>query len=264
MPPLEPLLAPLGELLGDPLVGYPAAAAALLFLVSLAGGATRGDARVLARPRAWVTLGVAVLASFALTAGNEQLAGAWAEEWWPLDGVRRLPLYLVALGYGPAPGALAAVLFLAAEATLAPIPGGELVLLLETSVVGWLALAPSPFRHRWAAPLDAVLGWALAWATAGTALLASLHLPLEPVAFREAIGASIGGVTVTALILMLLPPRTWHALFPDSRISPEDTGDDGPRTIEPLDARRPRRPLHQDRWPEPEPWPRERPPRRKG
>src|SRR5690606_38990748 len=90
-----------------------------------------------------------------------------------LAGLHRLPLYVVALAYGPSAGLLAAGLFSAfASSTL--LPGlDEAVLALELVVLGWLAIYPSPRSTRWAGPLNAALAYLLAWGTAGIAVMTS-------------------------------------------------------------------------------------------
>lgn len=198
---------------GDPLLAYSLAAAAVLAVASLLSGWVRGDTRALTRPTPWIAIALAALAALALTIANERVDALTAGTW-PMAGLRRLPLYLVALGYGPTAGIVAALLFAGIERVQGPVPAAEWVLVLEMGVVGWLAIAPSPRRSRLAAPFGVVAGWTLAMGTAGLAALASVHRPLPPTAWFEAMRADLPGVLAAALLLALPSPRWWRAAAP--------------------------------------------------
>lgn len=248
MPALEGVTpAALRELLGDPLRAYTLAAAALLGGVAVGTGLLRGELRLLGRAHVWVVAALAALAALGLAVAGDAVAAALPGETWPLEGVRRLPLYVVALGYGPLLGVVAAALFLPVEAVRAPIAAGEAILLLEAAVVGWLALAPSPRQHRLVAPIAVVLGWGLAWLTAGSALLAAAPAPFDVAALGAALAATAPGVGTSALLLGLPSAATWRRAFPDAR------GDDGARRIPPLVRPPPRRALPDEPPPSPPP-----------
>ncbi len=216
------LLAPAVEaLLADPVVLYSTGAAALLVVVSLGSGLGRRDFLALTRPRTLLRVLGAVTAAFLLRLADA-LWGASLPE--PLasvaPGLHRLPLYLVALAYGPATGAVVGVLFAGFHAGDA-LPGWpEAVLTLELAVLGWLAIYPSPRDTRLAGPLDALLAYALAWGTAGVALLAADHseVTLELVLADHA--AVLPGVVASALLLTLFGPAAYRSAFPGSRIYP--------------------------------------------
>jgi hypothetical protein len=216
------LLAPaLEALLADPVVLYSTGAAALLLVVSLGSGIGRRDYLALTRPRTLLRVLGAVTAAFLLQVADAlwgaDLPAALAAV---APGLHRLPLYLVALAYGPATGVFVGVLFAGFHAGDA-LPGWpEAVLTLELAVLGWLAIYPSPRDTRVAGPLDALLAYALAWGTAGVALLAARHgsVTLDLVWTEHA--AVLPGVVASALLLVLFGPGAYRRAFPGSRIYP--------------------------------------------
>jgi hypothetical protein len=209
---VELLAARLGS---DPLVRYALLAAAILALASLGGGWARGGPRALRRPSAWAALAAAVLAATALAAAGDRIGGALTggpEGAWPLEGARRWPLWLLALGYGPSLGALAGLAFAAVEGAQSGLRAGEAVLVLELATIGWIAIAPSPRRSRWAAPLAVLLGWGLADVTLGLALRAA-----DGAAAPDALlvpGGLPAAVALGALALALPGPRWWRRAAP--------------------------------------------------
>lgn len=218
----------------DPLVRYALLGAAVLAVASLLGGWSRGDVRAMGRPSTWIALATAIVAAIALTAAGDRI-GATLQIGWPLEGVRRLPLYLLALGYGPSVGALAGLAFAAVEARQWPLHGADALLALELAAVGWIAIAPSPRRHRLAAPLAVLVGWSLATATLGLAAWAAAGGPSTLVALLTADGAVVIGVLVSALLTTLPPPRWWRRAAPGA--APGITGswgDDDVRWQRPL------------------------------
>lgn len=246
----------------DPLVRYALLGAAVLAAASLLGGWSRGDVRALTRPATWIALATAVVAGVALTAAGDRIGAALAIGW-PLEGLRRLPLYLLALGYGPTVGALSGLAFAAVEARQWPLHGADALLALELAAVGWIAIAPSPRRHRLAAPLAVLLGWSLATATLGLAAWAAIGGPATLSALLAADGAVAIGVLASALLTALLPPRWWRRAAPGAAAGIVGSRtDDGVRWLRPL-----RRPA-QDRTrkraltPARVPGPLRRPPRR--
>jgi hypothetical protein len=200
----------------DPLVRYALLAAAILLVASLLGGWARGGPRALLRPGPWAALALAVLAATALAATEDRIGAALpaavdAGRW--LDGMRRWPLWLLALGYGPSVGVLAGLAFAAVEAAQTGLPAGEAVLVLELAAIGWIAIAPSPRRTRWAAPLAVLTGWALAHASLGLALRAADGAAASPAALLLP-GGLPPAVGLGALALAFPGPRWWRRAAP--------------------------------------------------
>lgn len=215
------------QLSSDPILLYSLAAAALLVCVSLSSGLGRGDALALNNPRNLVRVLGAIALAFVLRALAEGAVASWPNGEAPgplaalLPGLHRLPLYLVALAYGPTTGLLSGALF-AAFASSTLLPGApEAVLALELAVLGWLAIYPSPRTTRWAGPLNAGLAYVLAWGTAGVALLASSGSPitLETVVADHRL--LLPGLAASLLLLPLFGPAAYRTAFPHSRIGPE-------------------------------------------
>jgi hypothetical protein len=153
--------------------------------------------------------------------------------------MRRWPLWLLALGYGPSVGALAGLAFAAVEAAQSGLPAGEAVLVLELAAIGWIAIAPSPRRTRWAAPLAVLLGWGLAHASLGLALRAADGAAASPAALLLPDGLP-PAVALGALALTLSGPRWWRRAAPGA--APGVTG--APREVDrrlPAPLRRARR-----------------------
>lgn len=218
------------QLAGDPVLLYSLAAAALLAFVSLSSGLTRGDALALANPRILVRVLGAIAVAFVLRALAENTVLSWPAGEAPtavaslLPALHRLPLYLVALAYGPTTGLLAGALF-AAFASSTLLPGApEAVLALELAVLGWLAIYPSPRSTRWAGPLNAALAYLLAWGTAGIAMLAfgGGSVTLKSVIAEHRV--MLPGLAAVLVVLVLLGPAVYRAAFPRSRIGPEYLG----------------------------------------
>ena len=215
-------LAPLVEAFrGDPVLAYSTGAAVLLLVVSLASGLGRRDLIALRRPRNLLRVLGAVTAGFLLLAADAYWGPALPE---PLaavtPGLHRLPLYLVALAYGPATGALVGLLFAGFHAG-GTMPGWpEAVLTLELAVLGWLAIYPSPRDTRLAGPVDSLLAYALAWGTGGIALLATAHGEVTFDLVLAEHRALLPGVVASALLLTLVGPQAYRSAFPGSRIYP--------------------------------------------
>ena len=218
----------------DPLVRYALLGAAVLAAASLLGGWSRGDVRALTRPATWIALATAVVAGVALTAAGDRIGAALAIGW-PLEGLRRLPLYLLALGYGPTVAALSGLAFAAVETRQWPLHGADALLALELAAVGWIAIAPSPRRHRLAAPLAVLVGWSLATATLGLAAWAAVGGPATLAALLAADGAVAIGVLASAAITALPPPRWWRDAAPGAAAGIVRAGtEDGVRWLRPL------------------------------
>lgn len=214
----------LSLLLRDPVLGYSLLAAVFLGSVSLLTGAARRDFMALRHPGVLLRLALGVALAVALTAFNAQLRAVLQPDsdaiWW-LDGLQRLPLYALALAYGPSVGLVAALLFAAFEASAA-LPGfAAAVLALELVVAGWLAIHPSPRRQRLAGPLHVLLAYGLAWGSGGVALLAHRSAEVTLAGFWAQQTSTLGGVLLTALLALALAPAGYRRWFPHSRIAPE-------------------------------------------
>lgn len=242
MPDLEPLI---GLLMGDPILAYSLLAGLFLAVVSLTAGLARLDVWTLAQPRAalacTLAVALAVLLRF-LVYGDLLPVPDHAIP--PLAGVERFPLVLAALAYGPTPGLAVAVLYSSFGWHDTHSVRQGAVLGLELVLAGWLAIYPSPREHRWAGPLNALIAYALAWATAGLALAQWQSGNLPAANLLESHAGEWLGVSASALLLLLVTPRAYRRLFPHSRIwetVQDGAGGDGRVVIEPLThGRRPR------------------------
>jgi len=211
------------RLAGDPVVFYSACAGLLLALVSLVTGLLRGDFLVLFRPRLALRVLGAVLLGFLLVVAAERLGGAGAGHWPAglLRALARVPLYVVALAFGPSVGLFAGALFAAATAGGA-FPGpAEVLFAFELVVLGWLAIYPSPRLARWAGPFDVVMARTLTWGTGGVAWLTLRDGEVSLAGLVESSSRWPWGLLVAALALYLVAPRWYDAAFPHSRIAPE-------------------------------------------
>ncbi len=222
----------------DPVLFYSACAALILALVSLGTGLARGDLLVLARPRVALRVLVAVAIGFVLEAAALRLATV-APSWLATaaDGLAAVPVLALALAYGPSVGLLAGLIFAAAVAP-APFPGPrEALLALELTILGWLAIYPSPRTTRWAGPLDALVAGALTWATAGTAWLAFTGQPIRLDVIMDTSEALSVGHLVALVALLALGPAAYERLFPGSRIAPHEQAPARPDAPAPPDRR---------------------------
>ena len=211
----------LGE---DPRVVYSLAAAALLALVSLLSGLGRLDVAALLRPANLLLVGLGVLLAFGLVVLTERwpfLAAGESGLTASLGfGLARVPLYLLALAFGPSVGLLAGVLFSAATA-IGPYPGwSEAILVLELMILGWLAISPSPRRSRWAGPAGAAGAYVLALGTAGVAFEVWRTGELNLAALLAAQGRALPGLVAAWLALAAFGPELYERYMPGSRILP--------------------------------------------
>lgn len=206
----------------DPVLAYSLLAALFLSAVSLASGLVRRDLVALLRPGVLLRVAAAVALALLLSLMAEAITSALGADGgpWSLAGLRRWPLYLIALAYGPTVGAATALLFAAFESS-GGLPGwSEAVLAVELVALGWLAIYPNPRTHRWAGPLNALLAYTLAWGTAGLALLAWRTGVVTTGGVWDQHRSVWLGLLLSALLLAAIGPRSYRALFPHSRLTP--------------------------------------------
>lgn len=216
---LQDLAAALG-LGDDPRITYSLAAALLLGLVSLLSGLGRLDVAALFRPANLLRLCVGVGLAFGVVLAADLLVPATDAGAAVKLGVARLPLYVLALAYGPSSGLLAGALFAGATA-VGPYPGWtEAILMLELTILGWLAIAPSPRRARWAGPASAGVAYALALGTAGVAFFVWRHGQFDLGSLLAEQAAVLPGLLIAWVLLGLLSPRYYARRLPHSRIAP--------------------------------------------
>lgn len=217
---------------GDPFVFYTLAAALLLLGISLVQGWLRLDFVAVIQPYGLFHVTLAVLCAFLLVLALAFLTDQLAARDFEarnlisrlLAAVPRLPLYIIALAYGPSAGMLAALLFAAFGSDSGELGYLEMLLGLELIVTGWFAIAPSPFRYRWAGPFNVAVAYLLTWATAGAAyldyltgqgLLLQTHLNYH--------AEHVVGLGICLLLLFFIRPKTYRRLFAGSRLNPAFT-----------------------------------------
>ena len=230
MPDLQPLVSLFTE---NPILGYSLLAALFLALVSVTAGLARLDLAALGNPRPALICALCVAAAVGLRLLIYGDLQELPSEGKPLlAGLEHFPLVLAALAYGPTPGLVVAALYanFGAQGELPLARQG--VLALELTLVGWLAIFPSPREHRWAGPLNAVLGYSLAWATAGLALAQWQFGALGVDVLLESHTGAWPGVLAAAFLLLLVHPRAYERFFPQSRI--HETMEDAPVVIQPI------------------------------
>jgi hypothetical protein len=226
--------APLWEVFQqDPFFVYTLIAALLLGVVSLVTGWLRLDFLVLFRARSLFHIALAVILAIVITLLSQisqtfpgpftasATNGETAISLSVLRGLSRLPLYLIALAYGPTAGLVAAGLFAAFATTSGILGWSEAVLALELTVLGWFAMAPSPYKARWAGPLNVVLAYFLTWATGGSAYLQHLtRRGMELSTHWHYHQSVVLGVGLSALLLFFVTPKVYQKFFAGSRIAP--------------------------------------------
>lgn len=241
----------------DPFLLYTLVAAAFLGLVSLWSGWRRKDFLTFFNAQGLLHIALAVLLAFILmllsryllvtvTVPPEWGTFPWLES---LRGLSRFPLYVIALAYGPSAGLLAAALF-ASFATSTALPSWpEAILALELLVLGWFAIAPSPYKHRWAGPFSAIMAYALAWATGGSAMLQALTGEgVQWLTHANYHSFFILGASISAVLLVFISPEAYRRFFPNSRIAP--SANEAPPIEKWVPATTPvRRPITQDKQP---------------
>lgn len=201
----------------NPGFGYMLFASAFLAAVALWGGVVRRDALALRlRPvRVKVALAVASGAALAwIAAGIVPIVDLGA---WQPAALYRLPLYLIALAYGPSIGFVVGLGYLAVAWLLPVLEPASFVLALELTVLGWLAIHPSPANHRWAGPAYALLAYALAWSTAGLAGVVAAHGSVSTATIVQQHAANLTSLVIIAALLGTLAPERYRRWFPESR-----------------------------------------------
>jgi hypothetical protein len=214
----------------DPFFVYTLIAALLLGIVSLVTGWLRRDFLVLFQAKSLFHLVLAVILAIVITLVSQTLpapftasatTGEMVTSLSILRGLSRLPLYIIALAYGPTAGLVTAGLFAAFATTSGMLGWSEAVLALELTVLGWFAVAPSPYKTRWAGPLNVLLAYCLAWATGGAAYLQHLTGRGTELSTHWHYHQSILlGVGLSVLLLFFVAPTRYQKLFKDSRIAP--------------------------------------------
>lgn len=237
----------------DPLVRSALLATVVLGLAAVAGGLARRDLVAFRRPATWLAIATSLLAALALAAAGDRLASALPELSF-LQGWERVPLYLLALGYGPSIGIVAGLAMSIAGWGAWVVGPNELMLVLELAAVGWLGLGPTPRRARWAGPFAIVLGWSLATATVGLAAWAADGRPIATVPFLVAHSSALAAVASAALLAAAIPPRVWRRNVPGAadRVRLEHDHE-RVRWLRPLERAAYRRPSRhaQGAWPSP-------------
>ena len=209
------------EFLDQPLVIYPLLAAGLLLLVALATSWLYGDLRALLQGRGVASVSAAVASAFliylvSLNPGSGVEAATFGQ------GLSRLPLYLLALAYGPGVGLLGGIIFVMLSLILVSghsLGSFEVLVLLELVVLGWLATSPSIFKVRWAAAFNIPFACLLSWATAGTALLQGSGYDARLLSVHWSYHQqSLWAIYICSAVLSLLSPEQCRNLFRGSSL----------------------------------------------
>lgn len=213
----------------NPLLAYSVAAALFLLIAALTAGFSRLDFVAVLHPHGLLALVSAVLASLVLMVFIVWLERSLLDLPWlwltlperalPLVGAWRLPLYVVALAYGPSAGLAGAALIVAFSAQ-AGLPGWqEGLLAFELVTVGWLAIAPNPRVHPWAGTFNILLAHLLTLTTMGLAILRWQQRPLTLAEIWQLSGEVSGGVLLSALVVAYVTPAFYARVFANSRIA---------------------------------------------
>jgi len=215
----------------EPFLSYTLLASILLFAVSFLSGLRRLDVISVFSPKGLFHITIAALTALTifLLAENYISLNSFDSKAISL-GLSRLPLYIIALAYGPSAGLLVGALFLALG-NLLSFP--ELILLLELVVLGWFAISPSPRKFFWAGPLNILFAYLITWAAAGSAFLEWQSKLGADLNAHIALHTSLGlGSSFALLAAFFLPPIVYRRVFDESHIAPKET-------IHPEQAQRP-------------------------
>ncbi|MBS3966796.1 MAG: hypothetical protein KGZ60_06065 [Truepera sp.] len=210
---LEELTGAVQLLQRDPVLGYSLLASLLLAAVSLSSGLARLDFVVLAKASVLLRMAFLVGLAAALRYLGETVDGLlWQSA---MTGAWHLPLYLLALGYGPSVGLAAAGLM---AVITAPSGWGEALLALQLLILGWLAIYPSPRHYRWAGPLNVALAYGLTWITGGVALTYATTGAVQLGVFAEQ--QPVIGLALAMVALLGFGPSFYRTFFAASRLVP--------------------------------------------
>lgn len=255
---LEELKAAAQLLQRDPVLGYSLLASLFLAAVSLSSGLARLDFLVLVKASALLRVVLLVGLAAALRVLGEVLQPPDTLLWQgAADGAWQLPLYLLALGYGPSSGLVAAGLIAAFAAQSVSLSWHEALLALKLVILGWLAIYPSPLQHRWAGPLNVALAFSLTWMTGGVALTYASTGTVDLGTLWAEQQVALVGLALAMAALLLFGPSFYRSVFADSRLTlplppsrqPETRHPD--RLVGPVPLRRRRRPKRRLKPPPP-------------
>ncbi|MBS3934374.1 MAG: hypothetical protein KGZ35_08450 [Truepera sp.] len=221
---LEELTGAVQLLQRDPVLGYSLLASLLLAAVSLSSGLARLDFVVLAKASVLLRMAFLVGLAAALrhlgeTADNLLWQGA-------ITGAWHLPLYLLALGYGPSVGLAAAGLM---AVIAVPSGWGEALLAHQLLILGWLAIYPSPRHYRWAGPLNVALAYGLTWITGGVAMTYVTTGAVQLSFFWTGQQVELIGLALAMAALLLFGPNFYQSFFAASRLTPPAAPQTRPR-----------------------------------
>ncbi len=214
-------------ILADFILAITIALSVSLAIISLFSGWRRKDFMVFAKPRAFTTIGLGILFSLALRILERTTLVNFNLDFLPVNniflGVSHLPLIILALAYGPSVALFATALFIAVTTQNYNFNWLDAVLMLELVVLGWWAIVPSSFQKRWAGPINLIITYILVWGTAGTAYFHSQGLDIRDWRVHFNYHQNyIVSLLISILFLLLIGPKLFSKLFPDSRIIPPE------------------------------------------
>lgn len=202
----------------QPFLAYALLACIILAIVSLASGLRRLDAIATFSSKGLFHITVAACLATLIYAFLPMLVPSENLSAYSFAlGLARIPLYLMALAYGPTAGIIAGALFLSFTGLSSTL---DLILLLELSVLGWFAIHPSPRKYWWAGPVGSLFAYCLTWAAAGSAYLQWTAGTAAQLSSHWALHSSqLLGLVLTCVTLALFTPAVYDALFSFSRIA---------------------------------------------
>ena len=208
----------------DPALPYLLFATALLAAVAVTAGALRRDHRALRRRTTLIKLAASLALAAAIAFATHLLASnppTDAAVWGRLGGLSRLPLWIVTLAYGPSVGVVTGLGYLAAFAVFGGLDATAPVLVVELAVLGWLSIYPSPLRHRWAGPVNAIGAYALAWGTAGLMQVYAAGHRVTWQALAQQHEDILLGALIAAVTLFAFGPGAYRRWFPEAALHRE-------------------------------------------
>ncbi len=212
-------------ILADFVLTITLALSVFLAIISLFSGWRRKDFMVFAKPRAFTTIGLGILFSLILRFLERSTFANFSLDFLPINniflGISHLPLIILAIAYGPSVALFSTALFIAVTTQNYDFNWLDAVLMLELVVLGWWAIYPSSFQKRWAGPINLIITYILVWGTAGTAYFHSQGLDVRD--WRTHFNYHqnyIFSLLISVIFLLLIGPKVFSKLFPDSRIIP--------------------------------------------